>query len=187
VGKSRLIKEFATRVEGSAQVLTGRCLPYGDGITFWPLAEIVRAASGILPDDAPAVAVDRIRRLLADRGTAESERAAAADRLAAAMGLEATQYPLAELFWGARKLLEALARERPLVAIIDDIHSAEATFLDLLDHVVDTAEDAPIVLLCSLLGPSRPGRSPCRLDGAPRGPVDHPAPAVRRRHRAHDR
>jgi class 3 adenylate cyclase len=149
VGKSRLIKEFATRVEARAVVLAGRCLPYGDGITFWPLAEIVRAASGIMSDDTPAAAVERIRSLLDVSAVAEADRAAVADRVAAAMGLAQAQYPVAELFWGARKLLEAIAHDRPLVAIIDDIHSAEATFLDLLDHVVDAAEDAPIVLLCS--------------------------------------
>jgi class 3 adenylate cyclase/tetratricopeptide (TPR) repeat protein len=151
VGKTRLIKEYANRVADHAAVLSGRCLPYGDGITFWPLAEMVRTAAGIRSDDAPEIAVDRIRALLpASRSRARTaDRDAVAERVGAAMGLVQAQFPVAELFWGARKLLEALAHDRPLVAIIDDVHSAEATFLDLLDHVVSAAEGAPIVLLCS--------------------------------------
>jgi class 3 adenylate cyclase/tetratricopeptide (TPR) repeat protein len=149
VGKTRLIKEYASRVARSATVVSGRCLPYGDGITFWPLAEIVRAAAGIRSDDLPDVAVERIEGLLNGPRTPAADRKPVADRVAAAMGLVQAQYPVAELFWGARKLLESLAQDRPLVAIVDDLHSAEATFLDLLDHVVDAAEGAPIVLLCT--------------------------------------
>jgi class 3 adenylate cyclase/predicted ATPase len=149
VGKSRLIKEFAAGVPGHARVVRGRCLPYGDGITFWPLAEIVRDAAAITGDDAQEAAIRKIRGLLASAELDDQEQMAVADRIAAAIGLAHTQFPVAELFWGARKLLESLAREQPLVMIVDDIHSAEPTFLDLLDHLLGTVEGAPILLLCA--------------------------------------
>ncbi|HEX5239592.1 MAG TPA: adenylate/guanylate cyclase domain-containing protein, partial [Candidatus Limnocylindrales bacterium] len=156
VGKSRLIREFADRASVGANVLRGRCLPYGNGITFWPLNEAIGAIAGIQPDDSPAVAVGKIRRLL--RGSADAaagttvsdgEIGDITNRVAAAINLSDAQFPVAELLWGARRLLEVLAREEPLVFIVDDIHSAEATFLDLVDAVVEAAADAPMVVLTS--------------------------------------
>ena len=149
VGKSRLIREFASAAAGSARVVRGRCLPYGDGITFWPLSEVVRDAAAIGDDDAQAEALVKIRDLLVGAGLDDDARSSVADRVAAAIGIGPTQFPVAELFWGARRLLESLAGDRPLVMIVDDIHSAEPTFLDLLDHLVATAESAPILLVCS--------------------------------------
>ncbi len=149
VGKSRLIKEFAERAGEGARVVRGRCLPYGDGITFWPLAEVAREAAAIAADDSPEAAVAKLAALLEREGSAAGERAAVVDRVAAAIGLSTTQFPVAELFWGARKLLEALARVRPLVVLVDDIHSAEQTFLDFLDHLVEAIREAPVLLLCS--------------------------------------
>jgi class 3 adenylate cyclase len=149
VGKSRLIKEFAANVTGETQVVRGRCLPYGDGITFWPLAEIVREAAAIASDDTPDTAIGRIRDLIGQSGLADPDKSAIADRVAAAMGLTQTQFPVAELFWGARRLIEALAHQRPLVMIVDDIHAAETTFLDLLDHLLELVDTAPVLLLCS--------------------------------------
>jgi class 3 adenylate cyclase/tetratricopeptide (TPR) repeat protein len=149
VGKSRLIKEFAEGVGADARVVRGRCLPYGDGITFWPLAEIVREAASIASEDPLETAVDKIQELIAEAGFSEADRSAVADRVAAAMGLAHVQFPVAELFWGARRLIESLARERPLVMIIDDIHAAEPTFLDLLDHLLELVDTVPVLLLCS--------------------------------------
>ncbi len=139
VGKSRLVDEFVSMLAGEATVLRGRCLPYGDGITFWPLAEVVRQASGIAERDTLEIAESKLRSLALDDDVVE--------RVASAVGLSATPLPLQELLWGARKLLEALARERPLVVIFDDIQWAEPTFLELLEHVVDTAH-APLLLVC---------------------------------------
>ena len=91
----------------------------------------------------------KISLLVDDLGVEETDRAAVVDRVASVLGLTEGQFPVAELFWGVRKLLEALAREQPLVMIVDDIHAAETTLLDLLDHLVETVETAPILMVCS--------------------------------------
>jgi class 3 adenylate cyclase/tetratricopeptide (TPR) repeat protein len=147
VGKSRLIREFATRAETQARLIRGRCLPYGDGITFWPLAEAVREAAGITNEDSPRVATRRIDRLLERAGV--EDRAAIVERVAAAINLSPAQFPVAELMWGGRRLLETLAAERPLVLLVDDLHWAEATFLEFLDHLLETVENASLLILGS--------------------------------------
>jgi tetratricopeptide (TPR) repeat protein len=147
VGKSRLVEAFTTSLAGEARVGRGRCLPYGKGITFWPLVELVRDAAGIDEDDPPDAARGKLSALVP-----EDERDAVVERVSAAVGLSGAQFPVEELFWGARKLVAALARERPLVAVFDDVHWAEPTFLDLVEHLTDSIHDAPVLLVC----PSRP-------------------------------
>lgn len=140
VGKTRLLDELAAGVEDSVRVLRGRCLPYGAGITFWPLAELIRSAAGIEDDDPPDIALARIAALAGAGG--EAVRA----RVGAALGLSEEPFALEELFWGARKLLEQLATERPLVAVFEDLHWAERSFLSLLTHVTESS-DAPILIV----------------------------------------
>jgi class 3 adenylate cyclase/tetratricopeptide (TPR) repeat protein len=140
-GKTRLTAEFVDRRAGHARVLRGRCLPYGDGITFWPLRGIVGEAAGIREDDAPEAARAKLLACAVDAGVA--------DRLAAAVGLSTAAFPLHETNWAARKFLERLAAKTPVVAFIDDIHWAETAFLDLVEHVLDTASGAPVVLMAT--------------------------------------
>lgn len=137
IGKSRLAAELGTLVEGRARVLGGRCLPYGKGITFWPLAEVVRAAAGATSTDAIAATLG---------GTPDA--ALIARRVAAAVGSPDAESASDETFWAIRKLLESLARERPLLLVFDDLQWAEPTLLDLLDSLVDLTKDAPIMVLC---------------------------------------
>jgi class 3 adenylate cyclase/tetratricopeptide (TPR) repeat protein len=139
IGKSRLVAELAAGTSGAAGVLRGRCLPYGRGITFWPLVDIAREAAAIEDgDDAYEVR----RKLAAFVGDD-----AVADRVMASMGLAgADQFPLAELFWGARKLLEAAARPRPLTVVLEDLHWAETTLLDFVCHVVESSA-VPLLLV----------------------------------------
>jgi predicted ATPase/class 3 adenylate cyclase len=143
IGKSRLIEEFCRMVGAEARVLRGRCLAYGRGITFWPLVEVVRQAAGIGDEDIPATARAKLAAALGDGGEA------AADRLAAAIGLAERQFPVEEIFWGARKLFEHLARQRPLVVVVEDVHWAESAMLDLIDRVVASTTNAPVLLLCA--------------------------------------
>jgi class 3 adenylate cyclase/tetratricopeptide (TPR) repeat protein len=141
VGKSRLLDEVSRIVEHDAQVLRGRCLSYGRGITFWPLVEAVQEAAGIEDGDSPARARERLAARLGAGGEA------AVERVAAAIGLSDAKLPVDELFWGVRKLLEAVAAERPLVLVFEDVHWAELTFLDFIEHLGSSA-DAPVLVLC---------------------------------------
>jgi class 3 adenylate cyclase/tetratricopeptide (TPR) repeat protein len=137
IGKSRLARELVGSVGESARVVVGRCLPYGDGITYWPLAEIVRQVAGT---DARA----GVEQLAAG----EAEAGLIAARIASAIGAADTAGPPEETAWSFRKFLEALAHDRPLLAIVDDIHWAEPTLLDLLEYLVSFSSGAPILLLC---------------------------------------
>jgi predicted ATPase/class 3 adenylate cyclase len=113
IGKSRLARELAADLGGAALVLPGRCLPYGEGITYWPLREIFAAAG-------------------------------AEDELEVALAAGAPE----EIFWTIRHALERRARQRPLMLVIEDIHWAEPTLLDLIEHLADWTRDAHLLLLC---------------------------------------
>ncbi|HUZ82694.1 MAG TPA: adenylate/guanylate cyclase domain-containing protein, partial [Gaiellaceae bacterium] len=143
VGKSRLIEELARLTGPQACVVRGRCLPYGRGITFWPLAEIARGAAGIRDDDPPAQARAKLAAL------AGSDGADAVARVSSAIGLGDTEFPLDEVIWGTRKLFERLAAVRPLIVVVEDIHWAEDAFLDLIEHVAVSLSGAPVLLVCT--------------------------------------
>ena len=140
-GKSRLLQEFVARSE--VQSVHGRCLSYGEGLTFWPLAEIARGVAGIGNDDPAADAMQKLSSLLGDGGSD------VADRIAGAIGLSPATYPVEETFWAARRFLELTAAGEPLLVLIDDIHWAERTFLDLIRSVATTLTGVPVVLACS--------------------------------------
>jgi class 3 adenylate cyclase/tetratricopeptide (TPR) repeat protein len=135
IGKSRLADEFTAAVADRCRVVTGRCLSYGEGITYWPLAEIVKefegtdlgaAVAGVVHEGAPVIAA----------------------RIAAAIGSGESVGSPAEIFWAFRKLFEGLAQQRPLIVLIDDLHWAEPTLLDLLEYVIGFASGAPLLVLC---------------------------------------
>jgi predicted ATPase/class 3 adenylate cyclase len=139
VGKSRLLAELEAAVSDRATVLSGRCLAYGEGITFWPLAELVREAADIRDDLPPEEALGRLARLAG---------ADVARPVAAAIGLSGETGDRDTIVWAFRRLFEELAEERPLVALVEDLHWAEPTLLELLAHLRDRAA-APILLLCT--------------------------------------
>ena len=139
-GKSRLVSEFLATVPEGATVTRGRCLSYGQGITFWPVAEALRELAGVLDDDPHDVARAKLDALA---GGDE----AAAERAAAAVGLSDAAYPVDELFWGLRRVLARIAAAGPLVVAFEDLHWAEPTMLDLVEHLAATP--APVLLLCT--------------------------------------
>ncbi len=143
VGKSRLVAAFLEQEAGGATVLSGRCLPYGQNITFWPIAEIVRTAAAVTVDDTPEVARTKVRGLL----DGEPDADLVAERIGQAVALDEAGAPLEETFWAIRRLLETLARERPLVVVIDDLHWAAPTMLELVEHTVDWTRDSRILVL----------------------------------------
>jgi class 3 adenylate cyclase/tetratricopeptide (TPR) repeat protein len=122
VGKSRLAAELLDSIETT--VLRGRCLPYGEGVTYWPVIEVLKQAHVAPADRAAAVA---IRSLLGETEAATSSE---------------------EIAWAFRKTLEQAAAERPLVVVFDDIQWGEEVFLDLIEHVALLSSGAPILLLC---------------------------------------
>ena len=137
IGKSRLAYELASSLAADATIVTGHCLPYGEGITFWPLAEIVRQLAG-----------DDTREGLAELLAGEDDADVVAERIAAAVGAVERASASEETFLAVRRLLEVVARERPLVFVLEDVHWAEPTLLDLVEHVADSTRDAPVLLLC---------------------------------------
>jgi class 3 adenylate cyclase/tetratricopeptide (TPR) repeat protein len=122
VGKSRLVGEALAAVD--ANVLRGRCLPYGEGITYWPVVEVLKQLE-VLPTDEAAAAA--IRSLL---------------------GETEVQTSAEEIAWAVRKTVEQAAAERPLAIVFEDVHWGEETFLDLVEHVALLSTGAPILLAC---------------------------------------
>ena len=141
VGKSRLAREFSQAMEG-ATVLSGRSLPYGEGVTYWPLAEMVKCAAGIVDDDPLDVAIEKLRSFCEDE--------VVADLLGLASGvLEAVQAERSqqEIAWAAREWAQHLAQEQPLVLVFEDIHWAEEPLLELIEHLVTWVREAPLLVI----------------------------------------
>ncbi len=163
VGKSKLVSEFVSEARRTADVQIGRCLSYGADITYWPIAEIVRQAAGIADADAPARARTKIAGLLEGQQDADFIE----EQVAGVLGLADVAPQPDEIFWAIRKLLEAEARHRPLVVVFDDIHWAEATLLDLIEHIAAWTRGAAILIVCMArpeLAERRPGWGGGRLD-----------------------
>jgi DNA-binding SARP family transcriptional activator len=137
VGKSRLAGELGRTLAESAQVLRGRCPAYGEGMTYWPFREIVREAAGRDGRDA-------ILALLGDEDAAD----VIADQLASVLEGSRNVYPVEEVRWAAQQLLRSLSQRQPLLVVIDDLHWAEPTLIDLIENVAATADEAPILLAC---------------------------------------
>ncbi|HET6684477.1 MAG TPA: adenylate/guanylate cyclase domain-containing protein, partial [Gaiella sp.] len=150
MGKTRLVDEFIRETEESARVLRGRCLPYGSGITFWPLIEILRAAADVRDEDGPAEARAKLEACAGDADVAR--------RLASLSGLSDELFSLDELFWATRKLCETFAAEQPLVLVVEDVHWAESTLLDLVASLANNTVDVPLLVLC----PARPALAEVR-------------------------
>ena len=141
VGKSRLAREFSQAMEG-ATVLSGRSLPYGEGVTYWPLAEMVKCAAGIADDDPLDVAIEKLRLFCEDE--------VVADLLGLASGvLEAVQAERSqqEIAWASREWAQRVAQEQPLVLVFEDIHWAEEPLLELIEHLVTWVREAPLLVI----------------------------------------
>jgi DNA-binding SARP family transcriptional activator len=138
VGKSRLASEVVSGLGDESPALVGRCVSYGEGATFLPLAEIVRQAAPDRPRQriATLLAGDEQAHVIAERVTHLTEPAGGV----ASPG---------EIFWAVRRFLEALARERPRVVVLEDVHWAEPTLLDLIEYLDAWSAEAPLLVVCS--------------------------------------
>jgi class 3 adenylate cyclase/tetratricopeptide (TPR) repeat protein len=158
VGKSRLVSEFVAGLD--ARVLVGRCVPYGDGITYLPLAEIAGALAGIREDEPTDVALAKLERAVSET-VSEDQRAAIVQAVALTMGLSLPERSQGLGMGGEvrqalhdawTKYLAALGRRELVVLVIEDIHWASEPLLDLLDDVLAGLEDTAVLIVC----PSRP-------------------------------
>ena len=136
IGKSRLAHEFAGRIGVQARFLVGHCVSFGEGITYWPLRDVLR--------ELGAEETGTVLALLPD----DDEAGAVADRLASLLGAAEMAYPREEIQWAAQRLFAGLARQRPLLLFVEDVHWAEPTFLELIGHAVEVT-DAPLLVVCA--------------------------------------
>jgi class 3 adenylate cyclase/tetratricopeptide (TPR) repeat protein len=143
VGKTRLVAAAVDAVGEAATALFGHCPSDAEGSTFWPVTEVVRRAAEIKAADSPEQAGAKLEELLA--GADDGRQVA--ERVGRLIGLEASPVPAEDSAWAVRRCLEVVASRRPLVVVLDDLHWAEPTLLDLLEQVVSLAVDAPILLV----------------------------------------
>jgi class 3 adenylate cyclase/tetratricopeptide (TPR) repeat protein len=148
VGKSRLVREFIGGLAPDVQVLRGRCLSYGDGITWWALGGILRDAAGLPSDAAGQDAAAGLDRLFCGRADGDEMVAI----LGSVLGVGTRVASADDIAWAARRLLAHLAASHPLVVVVEDIHWAEPPLLDLLETLVEWSPDLRLLLVC----PARP-------------------------------
>ena len=152
VGKSRLLRELVDRLPSSV-VLRGRCIPYGEGITYRPLAEAAKARAGILETDSSDAALAKLRETVQRDVPQHTERVLEAFAWmiglampdAGAVGQDVT--PRLHEAW--RRYLDALGRAGPTILVVEDIHWASQQLLDVLEHLADTLTDASVLIVCA--------------------------------------
>jgi len=155
VGKSRFVTELAASIDGRPELVAwrqGRCLPYGDGITFWALGEIVKAQAGILESDPPSEVSAKLEAAVADLLADSSERGWLRERLAPLVGIagpDAVKAERAELFAAWHRFVEAIAASHPLVLVVEDLHWADQAMLEFLEHLVERSADLPLLILAT--------------------------------------
>jgi class 3 adenylate cyclase/tetratricopeptide (TPR) repeat protein len=168
IGKSRLLLELARRLEGRFDVHWGKCLSYGEGITYWPVTEIFKSAAGILQSDDRETSAARLDAFLEALPTQDlDELRTIASALSNLIGIPTTprgtyatsEISQAELHWGIRRALQLMAGEKPTVVVVEDLHWAQPTLLELISYLLADEADVPL----AVIGSARPELE----DGAP--------------------
>jgi class 3 adenylate cyclase/tetratricopeptide (TPR) repeat protein len=158
IGKSRLLHELVNRLEGRFAVHWGKCLSYGEGITYWPVFQIFLSAAGILQSDDRETSAEKLDAFLESLATDDlDELRTIASALSNLIGIPTTprgtyvtsEISQAELHWGIRRALQLLASEKPTAIVIEDLHWAEPTLLELLSYILDGEDRAPLALICT--------------------------------------
>jgi class 3 adenylate cyclase/tetratricopeptide (TPR) repeat protein len=154
IGKSRLVWELQRALEDSPENWTwrqGRCLPYGDGVAYWALDEIVKAEARISETDDEVAAAEKLRASVRDHLADPSEAAWVESHLRPLVGLEsaAAGETRDEAFSAWRRYIEALSERAPLVLVFEDLHWGDEGLLDFIEHIAEWSRDAPLLLLCT--------------------------------------
>jgi class 3 adenylate cyclase len=156
IGKSRLVAELFQLIADNPELITwrqGRSLPYGEGVTYWALGEMVKNQAGILETDTGKQAGDKLHAEVVRLFGGDAEGRSVEARLGLLIGLEARpEHPedqRAESFYAWRRFFEELADERPAVLVFEDLHWADDDLLDFVDHLVDWAADVPLLCVCT--------------------------------------
>ena len=153
-GKTRIVEELSARLEELPELIRwrqGRCLPYGDGVSYWALGEIVKAEAGIFEADPPAMVGAKLARALEPIVSDQDEREWLRARLSplAGVGETSSTIPREELFRAWQRFLEALATHTPIVLVFEDLHWADPPMLEFLDQLVDRTARVPMLVICA--------------------------------------
>jgi predicted ATPase/class 3 adenylate cyclase len=158
IGKSRLLEEVGTRVADEGTTVWGRCLPYGEGITYWAVTEILKGLAGILQSEGAAEISAKLGVMLESIGEENLDElrtmAAAASNVLGVTTTprgtySTTEITQAELHWGIRRILQLLAKRKPLVLVFEDLHWAEPTLVELIRYLAEDELEAPLLIVAS--------------------------------------
>src|SRR6266536_3096394 len=138
--------ELVRDVGDRARVLHGQCLQYGDSVTFWPMVQVVREAAGIAAADSPTRARDRLARLMAGEDRDRQALSQIGELLG--IGRQSPEDLPGDTAWALRRMLEVLARRKPVIVLIEDLQWAEPTLLDTLESIAESSRESPIMLVC---------------------------------------
>ncbi len=155
MGKSRLVAELFASIEAGSELVfwrQGRSLPYGEGVTYWALGEMTKAQAGILESDDASTVEEKLRRAVRDLIEAPDEADRVERRLRPVVGLAGDELGgdrRGESFDAWRRFFEALADQRPLVLVFEDLHWADDGLLDFVDYLIDWADDVPLLVVAT--------------------------------------
>jgi DNA-binding SARP family transcriptional activator len=155
IGKSRLVHELSKAVDRDGELISwrqGRCLPYGEGVSFWALGEAVKGQAGILESDSPEQAEEKLRRAVTEAIPKADEAPWVEQQLRPLVGAGGelgTRERLGEAFAAWRRFLERLAELRPLVLVLEDLHWGDEGLLEFVDELADRIRDVPLLVLCT--------------------------------------
>jgi tetratricopeptide (TPR) repeat protein len=150
VGKSRLLREFRRVIDDRPDLVwwrQGRCLPYGEGVTFWAIGEVIKAQAGVLESEPVETVIEKLHSTVSTLIEDPEEASWVELRLQSLVGLGETQAMRSELFAAWQRFFEALAARNPLILIIEDLHWADEAVLDFISHLLDWAQDSAILIV----------------------------------------